>query len=378
VLSGLPLQKRDTTRSDLKMAPPRSDLSSQQTTRSHRAPMQRRSSQQEVPAKRKLGANGKFKVVAHTHLYPPNHNAGAEWMLHAILRYGREVRGWDVQVITDHLPQRSGEFQGIKVRHDRNINNLKMEYRFSNAIITHLDCTKKAVALAAQAGRPVVHLIHNDSQLAFHKVQPNQCALAVFNSLWLLKAVEWPGASTILHPPTRIEDYEIEPDEDASKVSLLNLQAAKGSATFYELAKRNPAIDFLGVKGSYGAQEAPPTHMTNVEIIGNQADVSKVYRRTKVLLMPSHYESWGRVAVEAACSGIPSICAPTPGLLEAGVAAEFCQPDDYEAWSKALRRLMRSPRAWEEAGAMAKERALELDRLVDAQLAETAERIESL
>jgi glycosyltransferase involved in cell wall biosynthesis len=329
-------------------------------------------------AKNGFGPGGKFKVLAHTHLYPPNHNAGAEWMLHALLRYGHEVRGWDVQVITDHLPARSDEFQGIKVRHDRNINNLTVEYRFSNAIITHLDCTKKAVQLAARAGRPVVHLIHNDSQLAFHKVQPNQCALAVFNSQWLLDAVQWPGRSTILHPPTRVEDYAIEPDEDASMVTLLNLMAAKGSATFYELARRNPSIDFLGVKGSYGVQELPLTNLANVEIMENQADVSKVYRRTKVLLMPSHYESWGRVAVEAACSGIPSICAPTPGLREAGVAAAFCDPDDYEAWSKALRRLVRGEKAWTEASGMARERALELDKLVDQQLAETAEMMESL
>jgi glycosyltransferase involved in cell wall biosynthesis len=364
------------------MAFPRKDIPPRQTVRSARVPMQRRVPAGQVfapeKAKKGFGPGGKFKVLAHTHLYPPNHNAGAEWMLHALLRYGREVRGWDVQVITDHLPARSDSFQGIKVRHDRNINNLTVEYRFSNAIITHLDCTKKAVQLSARAGRPVVHLIHNDSQLRFHKVQPNQCALAVFNSQWLQDAVQWSGRSTILHPPTRVEDYEMDGPLEGERATLLNLMEAKGSATFYGMAARNPAIDFLGVKGSYGMQNMPPTAMANVEIMENQADVLKVYERTRVLLMPSHYESWGRVAVEAACSGIPSICAPTPGLLEAGVAAAYCQPDDIEAWNKALRRLMRSQGAWEAASGAAKERALELDKLVDAQLEETCEMIESL
>ena len=325
-----------------------------------------------------LGVGGRFKVLAHIHLYPPHHNAGAEWMLHAILRYGKEVRNWDVQVITDHLPVRSDEWQGIKVRHDRNVQNLAMEYRFSNVVITHLDTTKKAVQLGARSGRSVVHLIHNDAQLRYHKVRPNQCALAVFNSEWLQRAVDWPGASTILHPPTRVEDYEIDPPPDGDCVTLLNLMAAKGSETFYELAKRNPSIQFLGVKGSYGVQDLPPTNLANVEIIENQADVKKVYARTKVLLMPSHYESWGRVAVEAACSGIPSICAPTPGLLEAGVAAAYCIPHEIEDWNKALRRLMRGDKAWEAASEAAKARAIELDALVDEQLAETCERIESL
>ncbi|WP_262928542.1 glycosyltransferase family 4 protein [Streptomyces sp. CBMA152] len=41
-----------------------------------------------------------------------------------------------------------------------------------------------------------------------------------------------------------------------------------------------------------------------------------VYSRSRVILMPSLYESWGRVAVEAFASGIPVIAHTTPGLVE--------------------------------------------------------------
>lgn len=357
--------------------PPRQAVNPDRTTR---RPIQRMAPASTVPigaGPKPRSANTPFRVLAHIHLYPPSHNAGAEWMLHALLRYGREVRGWDVQVITDHLPERSDEWQGIKVRHDRNVQRVALDYRFSNVIITHLDATRKAMELSARQGRPLVHMIHNDAQLAYHRVQRRNAALVIYNSKWIKEAVKWDGPGVVLHPPTRMADYEIKPE--GNKVSLLNLSLAKGVSIFYRVAERNPSMNFLGVRGSYGAQEVPGGGVVNVEIIDNQADVvNEVYRRTRVLLVPSHYESWGRVAVEAACSGIPSICSPTPGLCEAGVAAAFCEPDDIAAWNKELRRLMRSPQAWVEASAKAKERAVELDKIAEEQLAKTAEAMEAL
>ncbi len=39
-------------------------------------------------------------------------------------------------------------------------------------------------------------------------------------------------------------------------------------------------------------------------------------RKTKLILMPSKQESWGRVATEAHCSGIPVIASDVEGLPE--------------------------------------------------------------
>jgi len=75
-------------------------------------------------------------------------------MLHAILRYGKEQRGWNVQVITDQLPERSDEWQGIPVRHDRNVRNLTIDYRFSNVVITHLDATQRLPIWLVAPGAP--------------------------------------------------------------------------------------------------------------------------------------------------------------------------------------------------------------------------------
>jgi len=62
--------------------------------------------------------------------------------------------------------------------------------------------------------------------------------------------------------------------------------------------------------------------------------------------MPSEYESWGRVGVEAMASGIPVIAHPTPGLQESlGDAGVFVDRNDIDGWERAIRRLL-TPRAY--------------------------------
>jgi glycosyltransferase involved in cell wall biosynthesis len=100
----------------------------------------------------------------------------------------------------------------------------------------------------------------------------------------------------------------------------------------------------------------------------------EVYRQTKLLLMPSSYESWGRVAVEAAASGIPTLAAATPGLLEAlGDAGTFIDTPmefhehwqdpskDVDAWERGLRRLL-APRPYGQARKATIARSAEIER----------------
>ena len=52
-------------------------------------------------------------------------------------------------------------------------------------------------------------------------------------------------------------------------------------------------------------------------------------------------ESYGRVAVEAACCGIPTIAHPTPGLVESlGEAGIFVDRNDHARYAAEIERLM--------------------------------------
>jgi glycosyltransferase involved in cell wall biosynthesis len=87
----------------------------------------------------------------------------------------------------------------------------------------------------------------------------------------------------------------------------------------------------------------------------------RAYERTRILIMPSKFESWGRTATEAMCSGIPVICTATPGLLEnCDKAGTYIERDNIEGWVKAIERLD-DKKEYKKASKMAKERSRELD-----------------
>jgi glycosyltransferase involved in cell wall biosynthesis len=198
----------------------------------------------------------------------------------------------------------------------------------------------------------------------------------------------------VLHPPVFTDDYVTDGPHD--HVTLVNVSLAKGSETFWDLARAEPARKFLGILGAYGIQDVPQELPENVTIRDNTADARTIYRDTRVLLMPSSYESWGRCAVEAACSGIPTLASPTPGLLEAldsagnfmhvavselpesGIAARLVpEQGPVELWQDALGRLDDADYYTQRSEA-AKRRAASLEALVDTQLLELEARLADL
>jgi len=165
----------------------------------------------------------------------------------------------------------------------------------------------------------------------------------------------------VLHPPVWPHEHATRP---GGAVTLVNLNENKGVHVFEHLAMLFPDVPFLGVKGGYGDQlTAGLTSHTNVQIIESTSDMrGRVWSRTRVLLVPSLYESYGMVALEAMASGIPVIAHPTPGLREAlGPAGIFADRDKMQEWATELRSLVRDPQAWQRASAAAQARSQSLD-----------------
>jgi glycosyltransferase involved in cell wall biosynthesis len=89
-------------------------------------------------------------------------------------------------------------------------------------------------------------------------------------------------------------------------ITIVNANQNKGINQFIEIAKRMPERKFLAVIPYYGELRPPPAP-SNVEWIPFDDDVRNILKRTRILLMPSYYESFGRIAVEAMYNGIPVI-----------------------------------------------------------------------
>lgn len=278
-----------------------------------------------------------MRVLAHIHGYPPAHCAGAEWAMHGVL-CGLIARG---HTATVYCPSRAvaTELDGVRVHVDLPTAALQRLYAEADIVLTHLDLTRRVCGMAAHLGKPVAHYVHNGSQLSYHNVTADDAALVVWNSDWLRIAGKWRGREVVVWPPVRAERY-LAGDGPHNAIALLNINANKGANTFWQLARRCRARSFLAVRGAYEVQSVPTPTPRNVAVQETQADVRDIYRQTRIVLMPSEYESWGRVAMEAAVNGIPTICHPTPGLQEClGEAGIYCDRQDIPAYVAALKRL---------------------------------------
>lgn len=284
-----------------------------------------------------------MKVCALVHMYPAlGHHAGAEWMLHTLLRHlAAEGDQADVFVDSTAQPEACGTWDGVTVYKGFPAPALAERY---DVAITHLDETLNAARICQASGTPLVHIVHNHAQLGYHGITNQACQLAVFNSRWLAERVHFAGRSMVCHPPVFSRDYRagrtLRRSAGAGDVTLVNLSHAKGAGLFYDLAHREPERSFRGVIGSYGPQTVR-FDIPNVAVCGPTGEIARqVYARTRVLLMPSHSESYGRCAVEAMASGIPVIASDTTGLAEACAGAAILLPaTDVDAWQAALRRL---------------------------------------
>lgn len=358
--------------------------------------MTERKSAPRKPRARKTGATGTAKkprslgkadkplrVLARVHAYPPLHNAGAEWMLHTMLRAlverGHEVTVWLSRYSALREPY---ELDGVKVVPFASQLDIGSAIRRADVAVSHLENVPSLGALSRGFKAKFVAVCHNTFQRTFQDA--SGAALAVYNSAWMRdEAAEHyadkpnpPMSSLVIRPPVFADDYRTTPGD---AITLVNVNEDKGGDLFWRLAARMPDHKFLGVRGAYGVQVTPPEALPNLEYIehvpGHEM-AAQVYSRTKVLLMPSRYESWGRVGVEAMASGIPVVGHPTPGICEMlGDAAILSDRDDLDAWLAVLEKLLK-PAEYKRASEAALARSAELDPHDD--LVAWCEAIESL
>lgn len=279
-----------------------------------------------------------MKILSLVHGYPPVQNAGAEWMLHELLKFCVKC-GHKVEVLLPISKVTEYDFEGVTVKKD-DWKYTQKAVAECDLIISHLDKAGRALNLAEYFKKPFVQIIHNTNfygiLAAKHKdSRGERWAYVVYNSQFTKDEMKYPNPSVIVHPPVDNRRYKVH--KKGKRLTLINLFERKGAPFFNDLARALPEYEFLGVEGGYGKQ-IHATH-PNILYMENTPDARKIYSQTRVLLMPSLYESFGRTAIEAMVSGIPVIAAPTKGMKESlGEAAIFCDLK-LDEWVEAIKRL---------------------------------------
>ena len=155
------------------------------------------------------------------------------------------------------------------------------------------------------------------------------------------------------------------PPEAPILLSVGRLQPSKGIDTLLQAAadvrRDYPDVWVLVVGGGLDDQDERETaELNRLQTLGRRLGLSNVhyvkaqpqenlaqyYAAADVFVMPSHYESFGMVALEAMACGTPVVASKVGGLASTivhGDSGLLVPPGDWRAFAQAVSRLLASP-----------------------------------
>lgn len=150
-------------------------------------------------------------------------------------------------------------------------------------------------------------------------------------------------------------------------------------------ADTRPALRVVGAPPPDGDAYARGLHeaVASASMLGTtsfdgalrRSELAERIRAASLMVVPSHSETFGLVALEAAASGVPVIARATGGLREAvddGVTGLLISGDDPQVWATAIAELLADTERLERMGQASRDHALasswasSADRLIEA------------
>ena len=278
----------------------------------------------------------KGHLVWVMHSYLPNVRAGSEITAHALNKYLSQ-HGWRISVLVNSYVV--DNYEGIDI------------YPLASDVAT--DILKSAtiigcqnyngyegIDIAEKYGKPIVFFLH----VEFEKIEILQQKFAVpvyvvYNSTTQREMLPTIHPWTVVRPHIDYAHFkEIAVQPTARAITLLNCNKNKGGELLPVLAREMAGYEFLGIKGAYQTQVTEEA--MNLRYLPTFNDPRLVYAQSRIIIMPSRAESWGRVALEAMAAGVPVIVGDTPGLRECtGGVAPICRQSDTACWMREIERL---------------------------------------
>ena len=163
-----------------------------------------------------------------------------------------------------------------------------------------------------------------------------------------------PGVDSVLfHPGTRAETSYVVVAGRLDPLKGFDLAIAAIALVADELRPElvvagEESVDYLHYPAELRALAEARGVASCVRFVGPQSrvDLAKLLREAALVLIPSHSETYGLVALEAAASGTPVVAAAAGGLREAvvdGVTGIVLASREPGVWADALSRILESP-----------------------------------
>lgn len=308
--------------------------------------------------------DNRIRVLWIDKTYVPFVNAGNEVCTHQFNKFLlQKPYRWEVYVAVPNLPKRV--YENVRCFDLNDYDTFVRVLERTNILCSHnVGWRRSLQTLSFKTGIPFVGWNHTIEYVETHKKQWTPTKLrdlqfTVHNSESIQSGLDDKQNSIVLFPPVNFREYITE-RKDAKYVTLINVNENKGGLILIEIAKACPEIQFQGVIGGYDKQMK--AKLPNLRYLPHTDKIKDVYRDTKILIMPSRIETWGRTAVEAMSSGIPVVASPTPGLQECcGDAAIFIDRYNIEEWVSTIRKLTNDREFYNRQSFKSAERSRALD-----------------
>lgn len=328
-----------------------------------------------------------MNIVALSHGYPPVWNMGGEVSLHRTMA---ALRGNKFVLTKTDKPYSFENVNAIPIDTsdvldiyaDPNPIAEQLRQLNANVVIGQNELSLPAVLAAQKVGAISIVNIHTPPKYGRTVNESMRFAdYAVYNTT--VAAREWgePDAP-VIHPPiSPLPDHLL---TNGNAYTLLSSLLNKGVEVVLELAKRHPDQRFIIVRSpaepTHGLKdiEARVAKLPNVELRPRVApeEVVNYLKETRILLVPSRYETYGMSAIEAAGYGIPCVHVDTPHVREGiGEAAILVPPLNVDATDKAIKAIEKD---YESYSSNARLRAEFLDHRQDLELEIFADFIENI
>ena len=314
-----------------------------------------------------------MKILFNLHAYPPFQMSGAETMAKRIVDFlasqGHEIK---VLLLWGHS-FKDGLVEVIKQDQEGNPYEQNRDlWEWCDFAVTHLIQGAYADNKARWHKKPLVHLVHNSHNDPFRDDRVEN-RYHVYNSDYVKRKLKNKTPNIVCRPPVDFRHYEKIKPSERGYVTLINHNTNKGGQRLIEIAKKLPKVKFLAVKGGYQVDDRgqiKDEKQLNITYIEPHEDIRNVLKDTRVLIMPSEYESFGQTAVEAMACGIPVIVSTGTGCAEIVGDMPKLPYDAIELWAHEIKRLLTDKDYYSQLSISARQIAKDLDPLPQLKLLE--------